>query len=382
MIDFYKVLEKRLHREQNLHNLRAAQMLANNIINFGSNDYLGLKDDWQLCQSSSNAAQNQFGAGGAHLLGGLHAWHGELEQRLCAFTGYRAALIFSTAYMANLAICTALLQRGDSLIQDKLNHASLIDGGALAAQSGIHFTRYRHVDLNALSQRLQTATGNKLVLTDAVFSMDGDIAPLPEIIQICNTQHAILAVDDAHGFGVLGHGRGTLAHFGVDFSTSPLPISICAFGKAMGGFGAAILGDAIIIDTLRQFARTYLFTTASPPALARAHITALDIIEQQPWRQQALAANIQQLQSRAQQLNLPFLKSQTPIQPLLIGASDKAVALADKMLALGFYTPAVRTPSVPHNQARLRISLNSNHTSAQIDALLQNLAAELAKLAA
>lgn len=375
MIDFYQNLQQRL---QNAAYIRQSQVLPSNIKNFGSNDYLGLCADATLCQHFANACKSQVGAGSAHLLGGSRPEHAQLEADLCAFSGFAAALLFSNGFMANLALTTALLQKNDSLIQDKKNHASLLDGAAIARANGVKTCRFVHNDPQSLQRQLANAHGHKLVCVDGVFSMDGDIAPLDELIPICQQHQALLAIDDAHGFGVLGNGRGTLAHFGyqyADFKDNP-PVVMLGFGKALGGFGAAIIGSPIVIDSLRQFARSYIFTTASPPALAHAHRFALELLACQSWRRRQLFANIEYFRQLASQFKLPLLPSATPIQPILIGNAQQAVALADSMRQQGFYTPAVVAPTVAQNGARLRISLTALHQKAEIEELLLNLNAQ------
>lgn len=340
------------------------------VLNFCSNDYLGLAalggDD--LARS---ARTWQLGSGASHLVCGHSQAHHELERALAQHTGYEAALLFSTGYMANVGVQQALLARGDTALHDKLNHASLLDGAEL---SGAKRLRYHHNDALHLQQRLGALDGSGLALvaTDSIFSMDGDLADLPTIARVCQQHDALLMVDDAHGFGVLGEqGQGARAHFGLN--TQDMPLMVGTLGKALGGFGAFVAASQTMIDYLIQFARPYIYTTALPPALADAMLANLERLKQ-PERHQALERNINHFIQRAQTLALPLMPSQSPIQPLLVHDSAKALNISQALLNKGLWVSAIRPPTVPPNQARLRITLSAAHSLEQIDQLLQALA--------
>jgi 8-amino-7-oxononanoate synthase len=327
-------------------------------LSFASNDYLGLAAHPGLIEAFRAAAVTQgVGAGASHLLYGHSAAHDTLESALAAFVGLPRTLLFSTGYMANLGVITALCGRNDALFADKLNHASLNDAMVL---SRARFTRYPHGDLDALARALRdSGARRKFVVTDAVFSMDGDIAPIPRLVELCDEYDASLIVDDAHGFGVLGpHGEGTLAHCGV---RSDRVIYMGTLGKAAGVYGAFIAGSHVLVDYLVNRARTYIYTTATPPALASTLLASLRVIREDDWRRQRLAALIETLRDglgdRAQRL----LPSTTAIQPLVLGDAGRAMAVSQAMRQRGFIVPAVRPPTVPRGTARLRISLSAAH---------------------
>lgn len=337
---------------------------------FGSNDYLGLAGHPQLISALQlGAEQWGVGAGAAHLVSGHFEPHHQLEQRLAAFVGKPAALLFSTGYMANIGVVQALVGKGDTVFADKLNHASLNDAMLL---SRAETKRYRHADMAQLEQFLaQAQSGRKLVITDAVFSMDGDIAPLPELLALCERYDAWLLVDDAHGFGVLGEqGGGSLAHFGLD---SPRIVYMATLGKAAGVFGAFVAAEQVIIDTLINHARSYVYTTASPPALAVALLQSLQLIEQGG----ALRAHLGQLLIRLREgLNdLPWklMSSDTAIQPLLVGDSRQALELSEGLRARGIWVAAIRPPTVPQDTARLRITLSAAHSEQDVAQLVDAL---------
>ena len=337
---------------------------------FGSNDYLGLANHPALIASAcSAAAQYGVGAGASHLVVGHSAAHHQLEQALAAFVQLPAALTFSTGYMANLGIVSALLDRNDLVLADKLNHASLNDAATL---SRARFQRYAHGNLVQLEGMLAAAKARrKLVVTDAVFSMDGDIAPVPELLALCERYDASLLLDDAHGFGVLGkHGRGVLEYFGV---ASPRIIYMATLGKAAGVFGAFVAGSEALIQTLLQRSRTYIYTTAFPPLLASALITSLDLIRDETWRREYLRELAAYLK---QQLNTPswrLLPSDTPIQPLIIGSNREVMAVSEGLRQRGIVVPAIRPPTVPKGEARLRISLSSAHSKEDVAQLCEAL---------
>lgn len=340
------------------------------LLCFGSNDYLGLAADPRLVAAACEGAHELgVGAGASHLVCGHNAAHEELEVRLAEFVGLPRALVFSTGYMANLGIVTALLDRHDAVFADRLNHACLNDAALLSRAT---FQRYPHADVGALERLLAASTApRKLVASDAVFSMDGDIAPVPELIALCERHGAWLLLDDAHGFGVLGRdGRGTPSHFDV---RSPHLIHMGTLGKAAGVFGAFVAGDAALIDLLLQRARPYIYTTAAPPLLARALLASLDVIELEGWRRERLAALIAQLKSALCPGRMRLLASDTPIQPLLIGANDAALEVGAALEDAGIWVPVIRPPTVPKGTARLRISLSAAHTEADVAALLDGL---------
>lgn len=340
---------------------------------FSSNDYLGLANHPDLIQSACEGAQQYgVGAGASHLINGHSAAHHILEETLAQFTGFPKALLFSTGYMANIGVVTALVGREDAVFADKLNHASLNDAALL---SRAKFIRFPHLDFAVLEKRLADSNARrKLVISDAVFSMEGDIAPVKQLIALCEKYHALLLLDDAHGFGVLGQqGRGSLFLPDSDSIHSPNIVYMATLGKAAGIFGAFVAAQADVIETLIQSARSYIYTTASPPLLSHALLTSLKLIAQEEWRREALARNI--LQLRAGLLSLPWelLPSSTPIQPLLIGKSHEAVRVSQALRERGILVPAIRPPTVPKGTARLRISLSAAHQPHDILRLTQAL---------
>ena len=335
-------------------------------IAFCSNDYLGLAAHPELIEAArEGAARYGVGAGASHLILGHLTAHHELEQRLAAFTGLPRALLFSTGYMANLGVVTALTGRGDAVFADRLNHASLNDAALL---SRADFRRYPHLDLAAL-ERLLAGSGarRKLVVTDAVFSMDGDIAPLPDLIGLCERHGAWLLLDDAHGFGVLGPGgRGTPAHFNTG---SPRLIYMATLGKAAGVFGAFVAGAAEMVEALVQRARPYIYTTAAPPLLSVALMKSLDLIRADEWRRHHLRNLIALLRERLIPGRWRLGPSSTAIQPLVIGGNDEAVAVSEHLAHNGLLVPAIRPPTVPQGTARLRISLSAAHEADDVERL-------------
>ena len=337
---------------------------------FCSNDYLGLAAHPALVDAAcQGAAQYGVGAGASHLIIGHTTAHHQLEIELAQFLQQEAALLFSTGYMANLGIVTALMGRNDLVLADKLNHASLNDAAQL---SRARLARYNHLDLDHLERLLATASERKkLVVTDGVFSMDGDIAPLPEILALCERYDAYLLVDDAHGFGVLGeHGCGIVEHFGVD---SPRLIYMATLGKAAGVFGAFVAGNASLVQTLMQSARTYIYTTAVPPLLAMALRASLQLFRAEVWRRTHLRELITDLKQTVHTERWQLLPSETPIQPLLVGGNKEAVALSDALRSRGILVPAIRPPTVPKGQARLRISLSAAHSKDDVRKLAETL---------
>jgi len=343
---------------------------GNAYLSFCSNDYLGLANHPQLIAALQQGAQQYgAGAGAAHLVSGHMQVHHQLEIELAAFVGKPAALLFSTGYMANLGVVQALVGKDDTVFADKLNHASLNDAMLL---SRAHIKRYRHNDMVQLAQMLaKTPSGRKLIITDAVFSMDGDLALLPELLALCELNDAWLLVDDAHGFGVLGeHGRGSLAHFGI---VSRRIIYMATLGKAAGVFGAFVAAEQVVIDTLINQARSYVYTTATPPALASAVLASLQLIEQGEESRAHLQRLITQLRSGLNDLHWSLMPSSTAIQPLLIGDNQAALDLSNALRERGIWVAAIRPPTVPQGTARLRITLSATHSAADVTRLTETL---------
>lgn len=336
------------------------------FLSFCSNDYLGLANHPALVEAASQGAGRYgVGAGASHLVSGHFAPHHRLEEELAAFVGLPRALLFSGGYMANVGVVTALVGRGDTVFADKLNHASLNDAMVL---SRAHVRRYPHLDLAALEKALaETAPGRKLVVSDAVFSMDGDVAPVNELLALCERHDAWLLLDDAHGFGVLGEeGRGSLSHFGV---RSPRIVYMATLGKAAGVFGAFVAGGSELVEGLIQNARSYIYTTAMPPLLACALSASLKLIAGDDWRRQRLRELVARLRAwRPRRWRL--MDSDTPIQPLLIGGNEETLAVSEGLLERGILVPAIRPPTVPKGRARLRISLSASHSPEDVDRLL------------
>lgn len=339
---------------------------------FCSNDYLGLASDPRVIEAlREGALRYGAGSGASHLISGHSTAHATLEARLAEMQASHLikprALFFSTGYMANLAVLTALAGKDADIFSEALNHASLIDGARL---SSARVTIYTRDDLAALDRLLAGSTATtKLVVTDSVFSMDGVIAPLPELLALCERHQAWLVVDDAHGFGVLGEqGAGVLQHFGL---RSPQLVYVGTLGKAAGVSGAFVAAHATVIEWLVQRARTYIYTTATPPAIAHALLTSLDIISGPDGnaRRQKLMANIEQLRSALKLKHWCLLASETPIQAILIGANQPTVQAGESLRAQGLWVAAIRPPTVPNDTARLRLTLSAAHDSAQITAL-------------
>ena len=334
---------------------------------FCSNDYLGLASQTELTTALQQGAQQWgVGAGAAHLVNGHFGPHHQLEQQLAAFVGKPAALLFSTGYMANLGVVQALVGKGDTVFADKLNHASLNDAMLL---SRAEIRRYRHGDMAQLAQLLaQTPSGRKLVITDAVFSMDGDMAPLRELLALCEQYDAWLYVDDAHGFGVLGEqGRGSLAHFGI---AAQRIIYMATLGKAAGVSGAFVAAERVVIDTLVNHAHSYVYTTATPPALSVALLQSLQLIAQGDALRAHLHRLIVKLRSGLADLPWQLMPSETAIQPLLIGDNQQSLKLSEGLRERGIWVAAIRPPTVPQGTARLRITLSAAHTEADVDQLI------------
>ena len=337
------------------------------LVSFASNDYLGLGSDPRVAAAARAGAQRLgVGAGASHLLYGHHRLHHEVEEMLADFVGFPRALLFSTGYMANLGTVTALCGRDDEVFADRLNHASLNDAMQLARA---RFHRYPHADLDALERALaRSRARRKLIVTDAVFSMDGDIAPVPQLIDLCARHDAWLLLDDAHGFGVLGqHGAGTLSHFSVP---PEHVIYMGTLGKAAGVFGAFVAADAAIIDYLVNRARTYIYTTAMPALLALALTESLRILRTEDDRRTHLSRLIEMVRHGIEPGCGTLLASQTAIQPLVLGSVAQAVRRSQALAERGLLVPAVRPPTVPQGSARLRISLSAAHQVEDVERLL------------
>lgn len=363
-----------LRRLRSVEACEGAQVWINGrrLVNFASNDYLGLAAHPRVIEAvQTGAARWGVGATAAHLLGGHRAAHAQLEDDLARWTGRERALLFSTGYMANLGVVSALLGDGDRCVQDKLNHASLLDAAKLA---GCELRRYRHADCASAERQLDgPETAAVLLSTDGVFSMDGDIAPLAELSGIAARNGATLMVDDAHGLGVLGAtGAGSLEHAGLDQAAAP--VLMATLGKALGCVGAFVAGPAALIEGLVQFARSHIYTTALPPALAEATRIAVEIARDDGQLRRRLYTLIDHFRSAAAANGLPLLPSMTPIQPLLVGDASIATQLSRQLEDAGYYVPAIRPPTVPAGAARLRITLSAAHTEADIEGLVATLA--------
>lgn len=350
----------------------AVQVDGKPYSNFCSNDYLGLANHPDVVSAFQQAANDYgVGSGASHLVCGHSQLHHQLEEELADFVTRDRAVLFSTGYMANLGVVNALLGKQDQIFEDKLNHASLLDAGLL---SGARFQRFLHNDMVSLEGKLQKSpSGRKLIVVDSVFSMDGDVAPLKELSALTNKYDAWLMADDAHGIGVLGEqGKGCVEYFDLD--QQQLPIVMGTLGKGFGSFGAFVAGSEALIETLIQFARPYIYTTALPPAIAAASLASLQIIRSDSARRQHLAGLIALFRTAAKQMGLPVMPSNTAIQPLLIGDSQTALDISEQLAAKGFLVGAIRPPTVPANSARLRITLSAAHSEAQLKALLAALA--------
>ncbi len=343
------------------------------LLGFAGNDYLGLAAHPALREALLDAARRWgVGATAAHLLGGHRAPHAELEAALADWTGREAALLFATGYMANIGVLDALLSRGDICVQDRLNHASLLDGARLC---GAVLRRYPHADADAAARQLTLRPGAAALLaSDGVFSMDGDVAPLRALAAQARAAQATLLIDDAHGLGVSGpRGAGSVAAAGLD--ARDVPVLIGTLGKALGTQGAFVAGSRALIEALAQFARAHVYSTAPPPAVAAATLAALRLARQGEDLRARLAARIAQLRAGAAALGLHLLPSQTPIQPLLLGDARTALAWSHALEQAGLYVPAIRPPTVPAGQARLRIVLSAAHGAEHVARLLDALAA-------
>ncbi|MEW8412221.1 MAG: 8-amino-7-oxononanoate synthase [Candidatus Thiodiazotropha sp.] len=342
------------------------------VIAFCSNDYLGLASHPEVVEALRQGAERYgVGSGAAHLITGHNRAHHRLEEALAEFTARPRALLFSTGYMANLGVISALLKNGDRLFEDRLNHASLVDAGQLTRAKTV---RYRHRDPRSLEQQLARSDGGQaLIATDGVFSMDGDLAPMPELVALARKHQAWLMVDDAHGLGVLGQeGGGILSHFGL--GVDDVEIFMGTLGKGFGTYGAFVAGSEGLIETLIQQARSYIYTTAPPAALAEATLVSLRLARQESWRRERLKGLVERFRHAAGQIGLPLMESATPIQPILAGSSEQAVAWSMKLEEQGVLVSAIRPPTVAEGSARLRVTFSANHTDRQLERLLDALA--------
>ncbi|WP_102946318.1 8-amino-7-oxononanoate synthase [Stenotrophomonas sp. VV52] len=343
------------------------------LTGFCSNDYLGLSQQFGVVSALQDAAAREgAGATASHLICGHHALHEALEQEVADWLGYPRALLFGSGFAANLAVQQALLTEEDDVcVQDRLNHASLLDATRLA---GCRLRRYPHLDTEgALRQLKHAAEGAAMLVTDGVFSMDGDIAPLRSLSLVARMQQALLYVDDAHGVGVVGeHGRGCVAEAGL--GVADVPLQLVTLGKALGGSGAVVVGDDALIQHLAETARPYIYTTAVPPAQAAAALAAVRLARRDDWRREKLAELVGVFRAGARQHGLELMPSDTPIQPLLCGAESTVMALSAALEAAGFLVSAIRPPTVPEGKARLRVTLSALHTVPEVRALTDAIA--------
>ena len=364
-----------LYRSRTSHSGPQAPELKVNgqaLLAFCSNDYLGLANHPQLISAAKKACVDYgLGSGASHLVVGHTDLHHELEEALAKATQRPRALLFSSGYMANMGVISSLLERQDAIYQDRLNHASLLDGGLLSAAK---FKRYRHNDSLDLKQQLKnTQARRRLVATDAVFSMDGDSAVLKPLSQVCDEQKAWLMIDDAHGFGVLGpNGEGSAIAQGL--TVKECPIYMATLGKALGSYGAFVAGSDTLIESLIQFSRNYIYTTALPPSIAAASLAAVNLLTDEAWRQQHLKHLIDVFKKRAKELGLPLMPSDTAIQPIMLGSSAVALRVSSALKDMGLLVTAIRPPTVPKDTARLRITLSAAHTESHLQKLLEALA--------
>ena len=370
-----------LYRTRRVHDTPQQPLLqvdGRALLSFCSNDYLALANHPEVLRSFHEALDRYgAGSGASHLVSGHSLPHHALEEELAEFTGRSRALVFSSGYMANVGTLTALLGKSDSVFEDRLNHASLLDGGLFSAA---RFRRYAHLDLAALGKLLQddTAGGLRCIVTDGVFSMDGDVAPLAQLITLAQQQSAIVMMDDAHGFGCLGSSGGGLAQVlsdqGFRVDEDNLQILIGTLGKAFGTAGAFVAGSEELIESLVQFCRPYIYTTAMPPAVAAATRTSLQLLQREHWRREQLQMLVQRFRSGCLNLGFALTDSHTPIQGLLLGSAEAALQASAALEAQGLLVTAIRPPTVPPNTARLRITFSAAHTQGDVDRLLQALA--------
>jgi 8-amino-7-oxononanoate synthase len=361
-----------LYRSRQTHNSPQTPILqidGQNYLAFSSNDYLGLASHPQLKTALQQGTKKYaVGSGASHLVTGHSQAHAELEKALASYTGRERALLFSTGYMANLGVITSIIGRHDAVFLDKLNHASLVDAAIL---SRAKLERYPHNNMQILESLLKKSQAqHKLIITDGVFSMDGNLSKLPKIVELANSYQAWVMVDDAHGLGVLGNsGRGTLEKYGL--TENDVPILMGTLGKSFGVFGAFVAGSELLIETLIQTARSYIYTTALPPAIAEAAHASLIIAQQETWRRQHLHELIKYFRLSA--ADFPLMSSFTPIQPIILGSSETALAVSSALYKRKIIVTAIRPPTVPQGTARLRITLSALHQKYQIDELINAL---------
>ncbi|HEY5627019.1 MAG TPA: 8-amino-7-oxononanoate synthase [Nitrospira sp.] len=346
----------------------SVRLAGREVLLFASNDYLGLAHHPDVMRAASHATVTYgAGSGAARLISGSSPPHMELEESLAHFKGTEAALTFGSGYLANIGLIPALVSRGGLVLADKLCHASLIDGCRL---SSADFRIYRHNDMSHLEELLSKRRSDRrtLIVTDGVFSMDGDLAALPELSALAQGYDADLYVDDAHGTGVMGlHGRGTVEHFGLE---QTIPFHMGTLGKALGSSGAYVAGSARAIQHLIQTCRSFIFSTAAPPSSAAAVVAALQVIEREPERRARLWANRERVFSGLSNMGYTLAASASPIIPILIGQADRAVKLSEQLLTLGLFAPAIRPPTVPEQTSRIRVTVSSEHSTAQIEQAL------------
>ena len=366
-----------LRREEHLYRTRlnvasgcssTLSVEGRSLINFCSNDYLGLASHPDISLALKQTADLYgTGSGASHLVSGHSVVHQKLEEQLAQYTGRPRALLFSTGYMANMGVINALVGRRDLVLQDQLNHASLLDGGRL---SQADFKRYKHVDMASLEQRLeQSSAERKLIVSDGVFSMDGNLAPLSEISTLAKKHNAWLMVDDAHGVGVLGpQGGGLVEQLGMNLKQ--VPVLVGTLGKSFGTFGAFVAGSEALIETLIQFSRSYIYTTALPPAVAAATLASLKIVRQESWRRDKLVQLVTRFRRGAEQIGLQLGGSNTPIQPVLVNNDAKVMQVGQSLRDAGFLVGAIRPPTVPVGTGRLRITFSADHSEEQVDQLV------------
>ena len=352
------------------------QIDGQSILNFCSNDYLGLANHPDIISSFKKAADKfGVGSGSAHLISGHSKAHQALEEALADFTSRDRALLFSTGYMANIGVLDALTERGDTIYADRLNHASLVDGALLSKAST---KRYQHNDIHSLERQITAqhkknlTNSNEIIVSDGVFSMDGDVANVAQLASLAKKYQTWLMIDDAHGFGTLGKTGGGLLQQ-ENLRQADVPIMMATLGKAVGTSGAFIAGSEELIEYLIQTARSHIFTTAMPPAIASATLTSLEIIKKELWRREKLAALITQFKQGAKQIGIELMPSDTAIQPILVGSSKKTVAISQQLLNKGLLVSAIRPPTVAKNTARLRITLSANHNKQMVEELLEKL---------
>ncbi|WP_368565287.1 8-amino-7-oxononanoate synthase [Pseudoxanthomonas sp. UTMC 1351] len=342
------------------------------LIEFASNDYLGLAQQFEVVSAlQDTAAREGVGAGASHLITGHHAAHEALEREVAEWLGYPRGLLFGSGYMANLAVQQALLEDGDVCVQDRLNHASLLDATRLA---GCKLRRYPHLDPEgALRQLKQAPEGAAMLVTDGVFSMDGDVAPLRALSLVARMQQALFYVDDAHGVGLRGpDGRGSVAE--ARMGVTDVPLQLVTLGKALGGYGAVVVGDDALIQHLAETARPYIFTTALPAAQAAATRVAVKYARRDHWRREKLQGLIDRFRTAAQRKGLQLMASESPIQPVLCGADSTAMALSAALESAGYLIPAIRPPTVPEGKARLRVTLSALHSPQDVDGMVETMA--------